>query len=64
MVLGCGWWRCVIREWHSSLVVSRWVWVVGLRLCARGKSHCKCGVKVALVEVLRTRRFLKKSAQK
>ena len=36
VVLGCGWWRCARgkRTQELQMVVSRWVWVVGLRLCA------------------------------
>ena len=43
VVLGCGWWRCARGKCTQRvanrivMVVSRWVWVVGLRLCARGK---------------------------
>ena len=35
VVLGRGWWRCACKSHGNG--VSRWVWVVDLRLCARGK---------------------------
>ena len=70
VVLGCGWWhyargKCTQRVANRIvMVVLRWVWVVGLRLCTRGKyMHqvanriVNVGVKVASVEVLRTRDF-------
>ena len=63
VALGCGWWRCA-REKCAQRVA--WWSQNKFGLCAREvhapscKSHCKCGVKVALVEVLRTRGFYRK----
>ena len=62
VVLGCGWWRCARGKCTQRVpnrivtVVSRW----GEVHAPSCKSHCKCGVKVALVEVLRTRDFERK----
>ena len=51
MVVRCPRGKCIQRGANrSGMVVSRWLWVVGLQRCARGKCIQRVANRTAMVE--------------